>query len=59
MLTRTKQKMFFVIISVLLELMAPKAGAIKLTLSDEGLMAIDEYSRHISGLTAAMMVQPK
>jgi len=42
MLTRTKQKMFFVIILVLLELMAPKASAIKLTLSDEGLMALDE-----------------
>jgi len=46
MLTRTKQKMFFVIILVLLELMAPKASAIKLTLSDEGLMALDEYSTY-------------
>ena len=55
MLTRTKQKMFFVIILVLLELMAPKASAIKLTLSDEGLMALDEYSRYISGLKATIL----
>ena len=55
MLTRTKQKMFFVIILVLLELMAPKASAIKLTLSDEGLMALDEYSRRSPGLKATIL----
>ncbi len=55
MLTRTKQKIFFVIILVLLELMAPKASAIKLTLSDEGLMALDEYSSYISGLKATIL----
>ncbi len=55
MLTRTKQKMFFVIILVLLELMAPKASAIKLTLSDEGLMALDEYSWRSPGLKATIL----
>ncbi len=35
--------------------MAPKASATKLTLSDEGLMALDEYSRHISGLKATIL----
>lgn len=55
MLTRTKQKMFFVIILVLLELMAPKASAIKLTLSDEGLMALDEYARYMAGLKATIL----
>ena len=55
MLTKTKQKMFFVIILVLLELMTPKASAKKLTLSDEGLMALDEYSKYNSGLKATIL----
>jgi len=55
MLTMTKQKMLFIIISVLLELMTPKASAIKLTLSDEGLIALDEYSRRIPGLKATIL----
>jgi len=55
MMTKTKQKMLFIIISVLLELMAPKASAIKLTLSDEGLMALDEYSKYNPGLKATIL----
>ena len=55
MVTRTKQKMFFVIILVLLELMTPKASAKKLTLSDEGLMALDEYSWRSPGLKATIL----
>jgi predicted outer membrane repeat protein len=55
MLTKTKQKMLFIIILVLLELMTPKASAMKLTLSDEGLMALDEYSTRIIGLKATIL----
>lgn len=55
MLTNTKQTMLFIIISVLLELMTPKASAMKLTLSDEGLMALDEYSTRNIGLKATIL----
>lgn len=55
MLTGTKQKMIFIIISVLLEIMTPKASAIKLTLSDEGLMALDQYSTRNVGLKATIL----
>ncbi len=55
MLTKTNLKMFFVVILALSAVIAPKASAMKLTLSDEGLMAIDDYSRNISGLTATIL----
>ncbi len=55
MSTRTKRKMLFIIISALAGLMTPKTSAMKLTLSDEGLMALDEYSRHVSGLKATIL----
>jgi predicted outer membrane repeat protein len=55
MLTKTKLKMLFIIISVLLELMTPEAIALKLTLSDEGLMALDEYARYYIGLKATIL----
>jgi len=51
----TQQKILLQTIWALLILMAPKASAIKLTLSDEGLMALDEYSPHISGLKATIL----
>jgi len=55
MLNEKKQKMLFIIISVLLGLMTPKASAMKLTLSDEGLMALDEYSKRNIGLKATIL----
>jgi len=51
----TKRKMFLIIIAGLAGLMTAKTSAMNLTLSDEGLMGLDEYSRHISGLKATIL----
>ena len=51
----TKRKMVLIIIAVLAGVMTPKTSAINLTLSDEGLMALDEYSRHVAGLNATIL----
>jgi len=55
MSTMTKRKMFLIIVAGLVGLMTPKASAMKLTLSDEGLMALDEYSKRMPGMKATIL----
>jgi len=55
MSSMTKRKMVLIIIAGLAGVMAPKTGAMNLTLSDEGLMALDEYSEHVRGLKATIL----
>ena len=55
MAAKIKPKKFFVITLILFGFMVPKACALKLTLSDEGLMGLSEYSKYNPTLKSTVL----